>query len=747
MSNAQRIASWLIVFAMLCGAANADTSLSFSIPDKGGISFSSAGTGTVVTVGSARVQANGTTPAGVAIFGFRQNNTLISETGVPLTTAVSGGRLFALVAGPVNTGIAIANPNAQPVTVNFYFTDLTGKNFGSGSTQIPANGQIAKFLTESPFNSGPSIEGTFTFSSSLPVGVIALRGFVNERSEFLMTTLPIVSLNTTSNQPSVFAHFADGGGWSTQLVLVNPTSSTLTGTAQFVSTSGTPAVVTVNGQSNSSLAYSIPANSSVRLQTSNPPGNTQVGSVVVTPASGSIGPSGLVIFSFNNGTYTVSEAGVQASTLSKSFRLSAEASDIGLSVMTGIAVANPSSSPINVRFDLTTSQGGSTGLSGLLNVPANGQVAKFLNQIPGLDFLPDPFVGIVRISTDATTGFAVTGLRGRTNERGDFLITTSPAVDENAPVSSGDAIFPQIADGAGYSTQFVLFSAGNQQTPAGALRFFDQTGQPLDLNFGAAADLAVTQTGPLSCNVATNQCNGLTFQITVTNNGPGVAQNVQFNNVLPIDPTTGNPVATVNQITATGSSCVQTNRAISCQLGDLPNGAVRTFTVVENLLSSAQGRTVRNSVWASSDTLDLTLANNIANLDLNVLPQVQADLQIGPLTAFPNPVSVGNSLFFPIGIINQGPSAATGVRLTSTISGSAKLTFLQAGSTPGCSQTAPAVISCDLGTIPANDSRSIRLVFQPTAAGTATNTSTVVADEPDPVPANGTQTVSVTVNP
>jgi len=159
MKTQQRIASCFIVFAALCAVANADTSLSFSVPDKGGVLFASAGESATVMKGRASIQSTGNAaPAGVAIFSFRQNDTLISETGVPIAKAVSSGRLFAHVSGAVNTGIAIANPNAQPVTVNFFFTDLAGNNFGSGSTQIQANGQIAKFLNESPFNSGNSVE-------------------------------------------------------------------------------------------------------------------------------------------------------------------------------------------------------------------------------------------------------------------------------------------------------------------------------------------------------------------------------------------------------------------------------------------------------------------------------------------------------------------------------------------------------------------------------------------------------------
>src|SRR5947209_120340 len=45
-----------------------------------------------------------TTPAGVAIIGFRQNNVLVSETGIPAVQPIKSGRIYAEVGGTVDTG-------------------------------------------------------------------------------------------------------------------------------------------------------------------------------------------------------------------------------------------------------------------------------------------------------------------------------------------------------------------------------------------------------------------------------------------------------------------------------------------------------------------------------------------------------------------------------------------------------------------------------------------------------------------
>ena len=87
--------------------------------------------------------------------------------------------------------------------MNFFFTDENGVNFGQDDFDLEANSQIAKFLDEAPFNGVLPITGTLTFSSTAPVSVIALRGFTNERSEFLMTTMPVSDLQITSTDPVV----------------------------------------------------------------------------------------------------------------------------------------------------------------------------------------------------------------------------------------------------------------------------------------------------------------------------------------------------------------------------------------------------------------------------------------------------------------------------------------------------------------------------------------------------------------
>src|SRR6185436_7091532 len=98
---------------------------------RGGMSTTTQGGPANVGVGYAAIQPNaaGTGLSGVAIFGYRQSNVLVSEAAVPASPLMSSGRFYAEVSSVVNTGVAIANPNTQPVTINFYFTNTTGTDF------------------------------------------------------------------------------------------------------------------------------------------------------------------------------------------------------------------------------------------------------------------------------------------------------------------------------------------------------------------------------------------------------------------------------------------------------------------------------------------------------------------------------------------------------------------------------------------------------------------------------------------
>jgi hypothetical protein len=396
--------------------------------------------------------------------------------------------MYVEITGQLNTGVAIANPTAQTASISYSFTDSSGKDLNQGSLTVPPGNQIASFLSEPPFNLS-AMRGTLSFTSSVPIGVVALRGLVNERGDFLITSLPVTDLLAQlSPDAAIIADFADGGGWTTHVLLVNPTDQIISGIVQFNSqgngNSGGPSVVSVNGQSGNLISYTIAPKGSAELNTDGSSSSVDVGWIRVSPLNGGMTPTVLGVFSYRKDGITTAEAGVSSIKSGTSFRVYAESSgDLGSagSVQTGVALANPNAGPLEVTCDLLTLTGASTGRRGVITIPGQGQVALFLSQIPGIN--PTGTIqGVLRMSVNfAAPPFVAIGLRGRYNERGDFLITATPPVNESSTPPALDPLFAQVLDGGGYTSQFVLLSnvnggAGPGNTN-GTVRLFSQSGQ------------------------------------------------------------------------------------------------------------------------------------------------------------------------------------------------------------------------------------------------------------------------------
>jgi hypothetical protein len=459
----------------------------FTLVDRGGVSVITDGAGDL-NVGYARILAtSGTTPSGVAIFGERIGGVLVTEAGVPASPLLSNGRIYAEV-GPggfnapgTDIGLAVANPNVQAAIISFFFTSKDGTDVAAGTFTLNGGTQFPAFLDQQPWNCPLGFQGTFSFSSNVPISVIALQGYRNERNDFLITTLPVIDTTSPpSIAPAVLSQFTDGDGWSTSVLLVNPSDTPMSGTIQFRVGDGTMASLTANGQTAKSFNYTVGRRSSFKLQTAGA-GSLQVGSVTVTPATGNNTPVSLAVFSYATSGITITQAGVPSNTGTK-FRAYVEATaGLGLigTYSTGVAIADTSGAGGTVTFDLYTTAGTPTGLSQTFQVPAFGQISKFIGDI--FQGLPLPFQGILRVTTSSSSISAV-ALRIRYNERNEFLMTTTPPANEDTTTTIAEFDFPHILNGGGFTTQFILFSGAAGQTSSGNLKFLRSDSSNLSLN-------------------------------------------------------------------------------------------------------------------------------------------------------------------------------------------------------------------------------------------------------------------------
>jgi sugar lactone lactonase YvrE len=453
----------------------------FALSSGGAVSMNATGSVASIRTGYARVQSAADAPAAavIAIFSNRSDSLLISQTDVPATAPLTAGRIYAEVNGPLNTGVAIANPSGQAVTVNFVFTDTDGNDVGSGGIVVDAKRQIAKFLDSDVLKAFPdsSFQGTFSFTSEVPVGVIAIRGFWNERHEFLMSTLPVVDMNAAPTTGAVtIPHFVNGASWLTQILLVNPADTALSGRLEFRDDGGSPTDVTMDGQTDVAFAYNVAPRTSRRIVAAGSD-SLMTGSVRVVPVEGPA-PVAQGVFSYRPGGVTVSETGVPAIGAS-ALRVYVESAG---NVQSGVAVANNSDAPASVTLELLNSDGSRAGLPGPVerDMPPFGRLAQFVAEI--FPSLPSGFKGVLRVSTASPSGVSVVGVRGHYNERGDFLMTTTAPINETESAATNELILPHFVDGAGFSTEFIILNASPTSLSSGALMLYQDSGQPFPLS-------------------------------------------------------------------------------------------------------------------------------------------------------------------------------------------------------------------------------------------------------------------------
>jgi len=136
------------------------------------------------------------TPAGLAIFGFRQNGVLVTEAAVPASSLMTTGRIYAEVNGPVNTGLAMCKPEWSEQRRSPFTSRMdTGTNSGGGPPRFRRTERL-QCSESSSLQWRLFIQRDLHLQFFSSDSAAAFRGFVNERSEFLITTLPLIDLST-----------------------------------------------------------------------------------------------------------------------------------------------------------------------------------------------------------------------------------------------------------------------------------------------------------------------------------------------------------------------------------------------------------------------------------------------------------------------------------------------------------------------------------------------------------------------
>jgi uncharacterized repeat protein (TIGR01451 family)/fimbrial isopeptide formation D2 family protein len=249
------------------------------------------------------------------------------------------------------------------------------------------------------------------------------------------------------------------------------------------------------------------------------------------------------------------------------------------------------------------------------------------------------------------------------------------------------------------------------------------------------ADLAVVKTGPATVTPGDT----VRYTLVVTNTGPGTSTNALVQDALPAGLTGGTWIATYSGGAtghASGSGSVNTNVT-------LPRGGRATFTITATVSPTFRGVLTNTATVTPTDGDPDPNPNNNSSTSTSTATPV-ADLAIVK-TDSETTYTPGQPLVYTITVTNNGPSFASGARVSDPLPAAIASANWSAVFTPGSSGTAAGGGSIDeeIDLAPGGTAvYTVTCLPAATATGSLVNTAQIFvpAGTTDPNPGNNTST-------
>jgi len=260
----------------------------------------------------------------------------------------------------------------------------------------------------------------------------------------------------------------------------------------------------------------------------------------------------------------------------------------------------------------------------------------------------------------------------------------------------------------------------------------------------ANADLELTKTSTPNPFVGIeNGTSAVLYTITIKNNGPVDATNVQLVDNLPVQ-ALGNSVFFNYASSSPGQgtcSYDDPSRVVNCDLGTIANGDV-AVVYISSTITVATSLPVthpENNATVTSDRNDPDTSNNedTDTILINSIKSKSTDMEILKSDSA-DPVAAGDTVTYNLTVNNNGSNDASDVLVYDTLPPG--VTFVSATPESGTCGYSSAThkITCALGKIQKNRSKIITVFVITTEAGTITNTARVSIDIGETDPSNNT---------
>ncbi len=307
---------------------------------------------------------------GSAIFKLLDGPEVLSEAGTGLARAARNFTIYIDEAGDSRSGYAVANPGTDGANLTLTLRRKDGTTAGTKSLSLAPGNHIARFAwQEFPSAATPGFEGSLEFASDRVLYAVALR--YDNLLQDVFCTIPILAEETASEV--YFPQVADGGGYRTNIILVNPAAAGTTAVIEFFDSDGKPLLMPIAGALRSSLEVTLNAKGVASLLTDGTSGGTKTGWARVR-APHAIG--GSAIFQTLSSDRITSQAGVRSSPAAKRFAVFVDSVGFAES---GLAVANPSGSAVTFALYLRNTRG-EIAAAHNITLPAFGHTARFFTE-------------------------------------------------------------------------------------------------------------------------------------------------------------------------------------------------------------------------------------------------------------------------------------------------------------------------------------------------------------------------------
>ncbi|MDR1355787.1 MAG: DUF11 domain-containing protein [Propionibacteriaceae bacterium] len=364
---------------------------------------------------------------------------------------------------------------------------------------------------------------------------------------------------------------------------------------------------------------------------------------------------------------------------------------------------------------------------------------------PGVSYVPGSLILMNQLSS---TSPAIQLSDASGDDRGEYLADTRTVrvrlgTDANATqggrLNVGDAMYYQfqvsVDPSAGGTTQTNLAHLDYATGTTGVSAVYDTP--PVSVPVASLADVSITK--KMLPNPAIAGQAG-TATLTVHNAGPNVASNVIVTDSTPNDYI----VTGVNVSNGVSCPVPPVGKPISCAIGTLPVGGNVVITVSGRAAASSTATTLTNIATVATESFDPDMSNNIASVSTPMT--TASDLSIEK-TASPLSAPAGSTITYTLTATNNGPSDASNVVITDTVSNPKDLVIYEvATATAGltCPSITAAGVQCIVPTLAAGEKArvNVKAYIVPSAAENTAifNEATVSSPTTDPDPNNNENT-------